>query len=306
MLEDIWEDQRAFNLLLRQPPTCNEELAEQIRDMVTWTGSELYELLRATPWKKHRRVPVLRNDAHIEEEAIDIFKYAISILQLAGIESLEQLEQAYWRKTAVVRQRYQEEWVHKIDRSCVVIDIDNVICDYVGGLLSWLDAHSCIPKDHVEHLRACGSYLNASTVGLPQELWQRLKHHFRTQGAKRGLPVFHEAIPFLFRMRADGHLIILLTSRPIDRYPNIFTDTILWLNSHRLPYDYVWWSHDKAERLAELQQFVRFAVDDELKFVDQFAQAGIPTYWLQRHGALKPHSSPMVTVVTSLMDVDRD
>lgn len=327
-LQAIWDDQRAFNLLFRPQPRDEHEMAEQTRDYVLWTESELHELLKTLPWKKHRKTRGSRfNPAHTHEEGTDVFKFIMSLLQCIGINTLEDLINEYWRKTAVVRQRYQEEWVQKLDGSCVIVDIDNVICDYIRGCCAWLRqarrdvwGEEVWPSkdvmDRIDHLERTGEYINAESLGIRQETWQRLKHQFRTEGAKRHLPVFPDAMPFLFRMRADGHQIVLLTSRPVDTYPNIYTDTILWLNESRLPYDFVWWSVDKAERIVQIQDLqskIRFAVDDDLRFVKQFADLGIKTYWLQR--APEHRAGPIyrendlqdnITIVHTLLDVDQE
>src|SRR5688572_6190127 len=50
----IWEDQRAFNTLFREPPTNADEMTSQTRDFVLYTEDELHELLRTTKWKQHR------------------------------------------------------------------------------------------------------------------------------------------------------------------------------------------------------------------------------------------------------------
>jgi NTP pyrophosphatase (non-canonical NTP hydrolase) len=304
-LQAIWEDQRAFNLLLRKPPQSEEELADQVSAFVLYTTSELHELLRAVPWKKHRKVPVLENHAHLEEEGMDTFKCVLSILQIIGVENWEQLIELYWRKTAVVRQRYQEEWIAKIDGPCVIVDIDNVLCDYITGFLDWLEVKGHLNYAVLNILRTERPYLNAQSVGVTPEQWMDLKHQFRVSGAKRQLPLFPDAFMFLHRMRCEGFKIILLTSRPIDRYPNIFTDTIMWLNYHRLPYDFVWWSLDKHERLVQvkdIKQYVRFAVDDDCRFVEQFASIGIKTFWLNRDG-LRHEERNNVTQIESLSDI---
>lgn len=310
-LQEMWEDQHAFNLLLRQPPVTEDKMSEQVRDFVLYTEAELHELLRTLPWKKHRRVPVLFNEAHMHEEGIDAFKFMLSILQIIGMDNWDTVLDVYWRKTAVVRQRYQEEWVHKIDRECVVIDIDNVLCDYITGFIDWMVQYKQIPRGLEDKLRLKRPFLNAAVVGRTEEEWQRWQHEFRIGGFKRKLPVFHDAYTFMYRMRAEGHLIVLLTSRPIDRYPNIFTDTILWLNHHRLPYDFVWWAVDKAERIASvegLKPHVKFAIDDHWRYVAQFASLGIPTYWLQRddQGPIPPSAiafEDFVTPIYSLADL---
>lgn len=325
----IWDDQRAFNLLLRKPPRDEEQTTEQARDFVLWTEDELHEMLRAMPWKKHRKVQHSWNEAHIHEEGIDAFKLMISILQLIGVDSLEKLIEVYWRKTAVVQQRYREEWMTKLDGTCVIVDIDNVICDYVVGMCEWLlkdNEHiwgeeigpSTELRKRIQHCQEIRCFICAESLGISQDLWQKLKHLFRIDGIKRHLPVFPDARLFLERMRMDGHRIVLLTSRPIDRYPNIFTDTIFWLNENRLPYDFVWWSLDKAERIVQIEDLrprIRFAVDDDPKFVRQFADLGIETYWLHRHDTAGLEDSsfpgyaithPNVHIVRSLLDVDKD
>jgi len=72
----------------------------------------------------------------------------------------------------------------------------------------------------------------------------------------------------------------------VDRYPNIFTDTLSWLDAMQLPFDHLWWATDKSDRLEEAHVQMRsqivFAVDDDKKFVAQFRSKGIKTYWLDR------------------------
>src|SRR4051812_47818264 len=102
-LRRIWKDQAAFNLLFRSPPDTGAEMANQARDFVVFTESELHELLRTLPWKKHRRMPFRPNDAHTLDEVADIFKCVLSLFQIVGVQNFEQLVDLYWAKTQVVR-----------------------------------------------------------------------------------------------------------------------------------------------------------------------------------------------------------
>jgi len=308
-LMKLWEDQRAFNLMLRKPPTDMTEMAEQARDFVLYTEDELHELLRCMAWKKHRRKDMLENAAHRREEGIDAFKCVISLLQIIGIHSLEELIEEYWRKTAVVKHRYREEWQAQIS-VCVIVDIDGVVCDYRTGMCEWICA-SAVEPDLADAAKRCVTeqkYVNAINLGISHDRWQRMKHAFRVDGVKRRLPVYNDAPNFLARMRASGVPIVMLTSRPIDQYPNIFSDTIFWLNANQLPFDYVWWSHDKGERIAQiegLKQRILFAVDDELRFCEQFASAGIRTFWLNRArvGGGAPVALDRINEINTLYDV---
>jgi uncharacterized HAD superfamily protein len=119
----------------------------------------------------------------------------------------------------------------------------------------------------------------------PQE-WQDLKHQFRISGYKEYMPVFDDAKEFLTEIQQNNITIILLTSRPIDRYPNLYADTVAWLESKELPYDIIWWSYDKADHVIENIPNPLFVVDDDLSVANKFDSANIPAYWLYRKGSI--------------------
>lgn len=283
-LREIWEDQAAFNTLFRKPPTNDTERAEQVKQFHLYIESELHELLRTMKWKTHRRDRVVAeiNRAHAEEECADILKTVLSLFQIMGL-NLDDLHRLYWEKTAVVRQRYREEWMETLGDRLAIIDIDNVLADYVVGFGNWavqeLEAMTPMPpgaRSAINVIRGRQDrreFLSAHTVGLPDITWQALKHKYRTQREKRKLPVMPGASHFLRTLRERGYSIVLLTSRPIDRYPNLYTDTLLWLQYHDLPFDAIWWAADKGERILDGDTLKRiaFAVDDDYKYIRQYA-----------------------------------
>jgi hypothetical protein len=59
------------------------------------------------------------------------------------------------------------------------------------------------------------------------------------------------------------------------------------LHDNDLPFDHLWWADDKARRLEDyehvnLRSHVVFAVDDDIRFVNQYLEKNIKTYWLRR------------------------
>lgn len=313
-LRKVWEDQFAFNTLFRKPPTTVAEMAKQTRDFVLYTEDELHELLRVFKWKEHRRGGAKENLGHMEDELADIFKCAMSLFQICGMTP-EKMIDVYWRKSAVVRQRYHEEWVNKVTGPCAVVDIDNVLCDYIGGMCAWLRTHprfNVIPSplwqqmlERVEEIEAIGSHINGEALGIPEAAWQELKHEFRVTGAKRHLPAFVDAQRFLQQIRERGYQIVLLTSRPIDRYPNIQTDTLLWLHEKQLPFDFLWWSYDKSERILDsgFRDQVKFAVDDDERHLAGFAKLGVPCFLLKREKQATWVESEEIALVRTLDDI---
>lgn len=278
-------EQSSFNLLLRPNGLQTEgETTEFLKDMGLNVLSEVDELLRTTQWKKHRRPPGrYPNRDHQLEELVDMFKLWLTIWQTLGY-SVDEVEQAFWRKSMVVRQRHSEEWVRKLDHPAVVVDIDNVLCDYTRGFCDWIIHKAPLFAKKAKEIRDARSWFGkASDFGMTEGDWQKFKHEFRSRGHKRQLPPIDGAAKFLADLRRAGYYIILLTSRPIDRYPNIYTDTLYWLHDNGMVYDWVWWALDKKECLVENKavQWIKFAVDDDPKYVEQFRVLGIPTYWMK-------------------------
>ncbi len=279
-------------------------MSQQTKDFVLYTEDELHELLRTMSWKSHRRGAGRDNQAHRMDENADIFKCVLSLFQIQGLTP-ETLCDVYWDKTATVRQRYQEEWVKKVDRPCAIVDIDMVLADYCLGMCQWLLGRN-LDAERLSDIIDKRGWVNAATVGVADDEWKRLKHEFRISNGKRALPVFPDAKPFLEALQRRNLQIVLLTSRPIDRYPNIYTDTLLWLQRNQLPFDFIWWSLDKAERVLEgdLRQYVQLVVDDDIKYVQQFERLGMQCFLVDRDPCAVPaEMSPIVHRVTNLRQV---
>jgi hypothetical protein len=295
----MFNDQRLFNQLIwdkERYGTDEKAVIERLQHLTLGVVEEALEFLRTYESKVHRRStkPRLQNAAHSHIELIDMFKYWLSLADAADFP-MDRLEELYFAKSRVVQYRYQEEWQMRIDRPVVVVDIDNVLADYIVGLCMWLRAHitHLVPSvqapeilERVNKLQHQHKWIGSETLGLERSEWARIKHLFRIGGGKRTLPVFPDAKPFLNWCHESGWLIILMTSRPVGEYPNLFSDTLAWLTDFDLPFDFVWWATEKGERLDEshvsLRSRIVFAVDDDERFVRQFRSKGIRAYHLNR------------------------
>lgn len=292
------EDQRAFNRQVWTPsPSGSADYMERLRVLTLGDVEETLEFLRTFEWKSHRRRPGhLPNVSHTHEELIDKFKYLLSLMDLADFP-FERLEELYYAKSRVVQYRYQEEWAAELKQQCVVVDIDNVLADYVTGICRWAREHGhLLPMSNpsrmlfvgrLDELERTRGWVNAESTGVSVAEWARVKHEFRSRGGKLSLPLMPSAASFLRWCRSRGWAIILITSRPVDQYPNIFTETLTWLTNSGLDFDYLWWSGEKGDRLAstfgELLKQVVFTVDDDPRFVSQYRTLGVKSYWLNAH-----------------------
>jgi len=300
-LKKLFEDQQLFNQLIWDKKTLGEDehaVVERLRHLTLGIVEESMEFIRTFEFKVHRRRTkdrYIQNIAHSHEELIDMFKYWLSLADAAEFP-IERLEELYFAKSRVVQYRYQEEWQKQVDRPVVLVDIDNVLADYITGICQWARSHADIMDlplaeldrvvERLKVLQASKTWVTASSVDVPYKQWQRVKHHFRVNGGKRDLPVFNDARPFLDWCRRNKWLIVLITSRPIVDYPNLFSDTLTWLTNNNLPFDYVWWAMEKGDRLEEahvaFRSRVLFAVDDDERYVYQYRFKGIKAYHLDR------------------------
>jgi hypothetical protein len=100
-----------------------------------------------------------------------------------------------------------------------------------------------------------------------------------------------------------GYQVIVLTSRPIDLYPTLYEDTVQWLNANGIQYTRVWWGTDKAKKLADtgILEKVVFAVDDDARFIYQYAHAGVRSYWLRP--GMVGIDGPQENLVRSFKDI---
>jgi len=298
VIEKLFADQVAFNKLIWDERSDDKAAIERLKTLTIGMVEEALEFLRTYDYKSHRRAAgKLPNVAHSHEELIDMFKFWLSLADVAGFP-IEKLEELYYAKSRVVQYRYQDEWLKKIDRPSVIVDIDGVLADYVAGMCMWakewgpalLQLRPAGSMQLVTHLKNMidmhSTRINIDQTGVSQDQWRVIKHEFRIRGGKRSLPPYGDARQFLNWCWERGWIIILMTSRPVDRYPNIFTDTLSWLDAMQLPFDHLWWATDKSDRLEEAHVQMRsqivFAVDDDKKFVAQFRSKGIKTYWLDR------------------------
>ena len=293
----IWNDQAEFNRQVHPEPAADHAaLAARTKEFTLHQMTEMAEFLEAGQvWGQHRRrVRPFLNRENVKRQLIDQFKYWMILAQEWGF-TLEELEHTYWAKSATVRQRFTEEWLIDLDRPVAIFDLDGVLCDWIFGFTRWAAinltalVHSSeiarIVGVRLAEIRANQSIITAESLGVSVPLWNEIQHHFRVSGETAHLPVMPDAMELLTWCRDQGYCVAVLTSRPIDEYPNLYDETVRWFE-HELKFkvDRIWWGANKAEKLAAIPNIpeVVFAVEDDPKFVKQFRQAGVKkVYWMK-------------------------
>lgn len=290
----IVEDQKDFNVnffkdtSLYAPSDTSEYVVSHrskvAKELILHLIKEATEVLDAVEWKPHRRLNTLPNPFKVKEELTDVFKLFLSMWLSQGL-TIEDLVKSYWSKSMVCRQRYSEEFLNRISENnpshkYAVVDIDGVIADYSEGLLTWMEEsgnYVHLLSNIREYREFQYKWLDFESLGVPKSTWEDIKHAFRISGGKRNLPVYPYSNEMLEYLRNLGYKLVILTSRPIDAYSTIYMDTLEWLRTNNLPFDYVWWTHDKSNLLMSkgLKESIVYVIEDDIKFIKTYLDSGI-------------------------------
>lgn len=173
-------------------------------------------------------------------------------------------------------------------KDTVILDIDGVLADYRTGLLQWINKNLPeLQKLTEHHLGRNDTWVDYKSMGISYREWLQVLETFRMSRGKVFIPTFDWADTFTQVMRAEGYFIVLLTSRPIDIYSNIYLDTVQWLQKNNLDYDLLLWCRNKSEMIFRngLIDRTLFAVDDELRHIQEYSALGMKTYWIDHYKA---------------------
>lgn len=143
------------------------------------------------------------------------------------------------------------------NRKKVFVDLDNVMADYGGDFLRWATNGQLSPSP------------NDLTSLHPNEIlcldgadYAELKRRWRVEGHKRNMTVIpgtHGALRRLSRW----YDVVIISSRPADKYDNIRGDTEYWLKQHGLQYSELVFTKEKFDYVYD-----HYDVDDVLAIFD--------------------------------------
>jgi uncharacterized HAD superfamily protein len=105
-----------------------------------------------------------------------------------------------------------------------------------------------------------------------------VKESYRLSRTKATAGALEGSSEFTKKLKEKGYTIILLTARPYEKYEQIYSDTITWLNRHNILFDAIIWNEKKEQYLIEKFPNVEFVVDDDYNNAVKLRKAGIKTF----------------------------
>jgi len=241
-----------------------EEKVRWTKDYILYIISECNDLLEQLDWKgywSNDKKIILDN---IGIEIIDIQKFVWGLCKIWNIK-YEQFVDLYDRKTAEVESKWNQEQMLKdlndYDKVCI-IDIDGVLTSYPQCFVNWVRENYKASLDKKEIIN-----------------WEYYKHLYRESGAKRNIPCISSSKEALNKLHDKGYVTVLLTNRPVSKYKRIYSDTLHWLRSNQIKYDYIFWAEDKKVlTIIDKCKNISFVVDDSNKACREFKSVGIKVY----------------------------
>lgn len=270
-LDYLWWIQEVFNrnFFNFEKLTLHEQ-EELTKEFVVHLMAEVTEVLSTINWKMHHphgEEEIIKSK--IITEIVDVWKYIVGLSQVWGLTAFDILD-GYRKKSKVVELKYSfgKELLHLKDKNVVAIDIDGVLAPYPEHFLQYVNSKLNSNYD---------DYRDAKAEIEPLLLLD-LKTQYRESGLKAKMPVINGAKEFLSELRLRGYYIILLSSRPIEKHPNLYYDTYYWLWVNGLQYNAIYFSEYKHIEIIKKVPNLMFMVEDNLEYANQIAGRGYKVY----------------------------
>jgi hypothetical protein len=117
----------------------------------------------------------------------------------------------------------------------VAIDLDGTLADYHRHFLGFAEKYLGEDMPNPEAINN-GRPL-WEHMGIPVEIYRRMKLAFRQGGWKRFMPAYDGAKTLVEEIRNEGAHVWICTTRPYQKHDAIDDDTMHWLERNRIGYD---------------------------------------------------------------------
>lgn len=237
-------------------------------------------LLNNFDWKKH----TLTKDENIHnaiEQAIDVIKYTISLLELLGVDEYGFLEE-FLNKSSIMDYKWKQNELNLADKPVVVFDLDGVICDWEQSIVNfYCDTHGIkgsSRKSIFIEMRRRETYYIKDLLHITSEEEEELKEQFIQQGGFATIIPYPGALDAIKKTQNMGIMVVCITARPYSRNKRVFVDTYNWFKQYDITPDLILFNSDKAEAITTnvLPANILVALDDRDKHCIELSHLKIP------------------------------
>lgn len=151
-----------------------------------------------------------------------------------------------------------------------VFDIDGILNYYPQ---TWLDFAN---ERNVRFSGGLGKYDNLKDLkeNVSYAEYKRLKEEYRLSGVKAKLEVRESAKEVIDELKSIGYNVILISARPVTKYPDLYRQTKEWLQGNELQYDNLLFSSFKQYDVIKDYPDIDFLVEDNRTIVNIMSKLG--------------------------------
>ena len=176
-----------------------------------------------------------------------------------------------------------DKWEMSLNKKVCALDIDGVLNYYPIPWVNFIIARKAKPRGAIE---TCSPDIDITDLDFWKEAlsyneYRRLKEEYRVSGVKESLPVRPKARALLQLLNAEKYYITLISSRPVCKYPDLYRQTVMWLEINKLPYHDLLFSKDKDLEICRRAPHLKFIVEDHAYYANLVAQWGYKVFLVE-------------------------
>ena len=240
---------------------------EMLKTLTLAMHYEVSEIISSCDFKVFDRSSYSVDKDKIIYNSIDVFRYLLAIMNLYDINA-DSFIRAFEERDIHLKLNNQVS-LPKHDQKVIVVDIDDVICDFRNHFNSWL-----YKMYKIEINADSTSYYSSKEVKEHGYSPEVVFEEFIANNELLSIPVINQMVEFLKLATNDNIYIQLLTSRPESNLKCKY-QTYTWLRNNNIPFDSIGFAAEKyiwvAKKKFYLSGNLLAAIDDSPKHAMEYA-----------------------------------
>jgi len=180
---------------------------------------------------------------------------------------------------------------------------EKIACIDIDGVLM-----SCYPECWINYLNEELSTnfkdLNETKKNVSYDDYRQIKEKYRKSGIKETFPADPYAAEVTEALKQNGYSIIIMTARPANKYPELYHQTINWLNKNKILYDNIYFGEkDKHAKILSEMHHIKFCIEDNSYIANQIAKWGYKVYLVNTKYNEGLKTEPKVVRIDNLNEI---
>jgi hypothetical protein len=267
-IKELLEIQDEFSsLFYDKNKMSSKQKEEMLKTLTLAMHSEVAEIVSSCNFKIFNKTNYTVDKDKIVHNSIDVFRYLLAIMNLYNT-SAEEFMQSF--KERDIQLKIEKNIVPpKPDQKVIVVDIDDVICDFRNYFNEWLYKTLMIRIDPNSK-----SYYSSKEVKDHGYSPEGVFENFISSNELLNIPVINQMIEVLNLAKKKNIYIQLLTSRPAANLKSKY-QTYTWLYNNNIPFDDIGFASEKYIWVAKKDFYIKgnliVAIDDSPKHAMEYA-----------------------------------